>query len=133
MHASVFWRVFAGAVLIALCWTAPADIIARTAQETLTPVELNRGDELQFTLRDGETRTLALEATSARILLTNLPEPGKAFHEGQTVYEMTCRVRIDGQPMEMRRFIPVQEALYEPYIVNGLRVWFDGSRISRPS
>ncbi|MBX3180232.1 MAG: PKD domain-containing protein [Candidatus Hydrogenedentes bacterium] len=128
MHASLFCRVFAGAALIAIGWGAGAEIFARAALDTLTPVELNRGDELQFTLRNGETRTLALEATSARILLTNLPETGTAFHEGQTVYEMTCRVRIDGQSMEMRRYVPVQEALYEPYIGNGLRIWFDGVR-----
>ena len=41
---------------------------------------------------------------------------------------MTAHVRIDGHAMTMRRFVPVQESFYAPYVINGLRIWFDGVR-----
>jgi len=100
-------------------------IIERRARETLTAVEINRGDEVRFTLVNGETRSLVLEDCGARVLITNLRDTRREQRHGGTMLEMTCRVRIDGQPMEMRRYICAQESFYEPYVVNGLRIWFD--------
>lgn len=98
------------------------------AQETLTAVELDEEDTLRFTLRNGQSRTLTVESTDARVLLTNLPRLKQGFPGGETMYEMTCRVRIDGHPMTMRRYVPVQQSFYEPYVINGMRIWFDGVR-----
>jgi hypothetical protein len=103
-------------------------VIQRQARETLTAVELDCGDTLAFTLQNGQTRTLTLEQTGARVLLTNLEKPKHGFHGGGTVYELDCRVRIDGHPMTMRRYVPVQQSFYEPYVVNGMRIWFDAVR-----
>lgn len=106
----------------------PGEVIHRRTEQTLCAVELNHGDTLEFMLRNGQTRTLFVESTEARVLLTNVPQPKKGFHGGATLYEMACRVRIDGHPMTMRRYVPVQQSFYEPCVVNGMRIWFDAVR-----
>jgi PKD repeat protein len=104
---------------------AEPQVFRLRAKDTLTAVELNTGDTLELTLRNGQTRTLTLQEADARVLLTNLAKPSQGFHGGGTVYEFTAKVRIDGHPMTMRRYVPVQESFYEPYVVNGMRIWFD--------
>lgn len=107
---------------------AEQSVIERRAGETLTAVELEEGETLHFQLKSGRTQVITLEETWARTLLTNLPTPKKGFHGGWSVYSFGCRVRIDGQPLTMIRHAPVQESFYEPYVVNGVRIWFDGVR-----
>ncbi len=92
------------------------DVWQRHASETLTALEMNHGDTLKFTLRNGETRTMLLEDTRAEILEKN---------DGGIVYLFDCRVRIDGHPLILRRYVCTQESFYEPYVVNGLRIWPD--------
>ncbi|MCC6489907.1 MAG: PKD domain-containing protein, partial [Candidatus Hydrogenedentes bacterium] len=108
------------------CVAQAAGGISIPAQPTLAAVELNRSDTLRFTLLNGETRTLTVDSTEARVILTNLSELKQGITGGQTVYEMSCRVLVDGHPMTMRRFVPAQQSFYEPYVINGMRIWFDG-------
>ena len=63
-----------------------------------------------------------------RVVLTNLKRPKEGFPGGGTIYAFGCRVEIDGQPMMMIRYVPVQASFYEPYIVDGVRIWLDGVR-----
>ncbi len=91
-------------------------IIRRKAKDTLTAVELNCGETLHFRLLNGQVRQLTLMETSAEILL-------KA-HEG-LLYHFTCNVTIDGHEMLMERYVGCQESFYEPYVINGMHVWFD--------
>jgi len=99
--------------------------VYKRAKETLTAVELDCGETLKFELLNGEVRTLTLEDTSAAILLTNVDEIGDEADLGRTMYHFTCQVRIDGHPMTMERYVCSQETFYEPYVVNGMRIWFD--------
>ena len=116
-------------ILAALLWlTAAGDVLERTAGPTLTPVEMNVGDTLRFTLAGGATRTLVVEAVDARVLLTNLPEPKKPVEGGGSVYVMTCRVRFDGHPLTIRRYVPDAQSFADPLLVNGVRLWLDGVR-----
>ena len=46
-------------------------IFEREARDTLTPLEMNRGDELRFTLRSERVVSFVLEECTARTLLTN--------------------------------------------------------------
>jgi PKD repeat protein len=123
-------RMLIGACMISFSCSGvfAAALVEREAQETLTPVELDRGDTLLFTLNNGEHRSLTVESTEARIVLSNLEEAKKGFRKGKTIYEMRCRVRIDGHPMTMQRYVSVQQSFYEPYVVNGMRIWFDAVR-----
>ena len=100
--------------------------IARIAKSTLTPIEMNIGDTLEFTLRNGQTRTLVLEETSAGVIITNLDTLITERKHGATLYYFTCKVVVDGHPMTMERYVGSQESFYEPYVINGMRVWFDG-------
>ena len=93
------------------------DVNTREARDTLTAVEMDPGDELRFTLRSGRTVSLLLEGTDAAVL--------ERVNPGGIVYEFSCRVRVDGQPMTLRRFVCAQECFYEPYVVAGLRIWPD--------
>jgi len=112
-----------------LCFSLHAKengIIVREAKSTITPVEMNTGDILEFKLRNGEVRTIKLETTNASVLMTNhnkLLSPQKG---GGTLYHFTCKLSIDGHSMPMERYVGSQESFYEPYVVNGMRIWFDG-------
>ncbi len=96
---------------------------------TITPVELDRGETLSFTLRDGRVRTLKLLDTFAAPLITNLDRPATRAHPrvgGKTIYHFGARVEIDGHSMTLQRYVGVQETFHEPYVVNGMRIWLDG-------
>ncbi len=58
--------------------------LERSATATLTAVELDCGETLRFTLADGQPRTLQLEETWARVLLTNLPDTQQGHYGGGT-------------------------------------------------
>lgn len=102
-----------------------AQAIELAAKDTITPVELDPGQSVRYALKNGEMRTLELVDTDCRILLSNLRTARKAQYGGGTVYMFEADVRVDGHPMKMRRYVPVQQSFYEPYVVNGLRIWFD--------
>lgn len=93
-----------------------SETIHRTAKDTVTAVELNHGQTLHFKLLNGQTRKLTLEKTSAEILLKG--------HES-TLYHFTCLLTIDGHQMLMERYVGSQESFYQPYVINGMRIWFD--------
>ena len=94
----------------------PAKVLERQAGATLTAIEMNHGDTLRFRLADGDVRTLVLDSTNAEILERN---------RGGIVYAFSAKVRIDGHPLTMLRYVGTQESFYEPCVVNGMRIWFD--------
>lgn len=96
-----------------------------TAKPTLTPVELDPGESVAFTLDCGRTVTLELLDTHAEVLLTNLKDTMVEDRKGGTVLRFACTLRVDGQPLELERYLCVQQSFYEPVVVNGLRIWFD--------
>ena len=57
--------------LSGLCRAAdnpPPKTFEHAAKDTLTVVPMNHGDQLRFTLRNGEVRTFELRGTSARLV-----------------------------------------------------------------
>jgi PKD repeat protein len=106
----------------------------RNFNETITPHELNHGEILKYTMDDGSVFTLELISTSANILYTNrdkIPPDESGSDRGnmyraRLMYEFTCDVKINGLPMTMRRYVGSQECYYEPYVIDGVRIWFDG-------
>ncbi len=66
------------------------------ARDTLTAIEMDCGDTLEFKLRSGESRHVELLATDARVLFTTLDELKVEQCGARTFYEFTCRLRIDG-------------------------------------
>jgi len=122
-------------------------VIKRAAKETITPIELNHNEIIKYQRLDGQVLTIELISTDARIIWTNrdkIPEDEPAVtHQGtrygeqtdrvfrnpkmaRLMYEFSCKVKINGVLMNMRRYVGSQEALYEPYVINGVRIWFTG-------
>lgn len=95
-------------------------VIARTAKDTLTPVTLNRDDELHFTLRDGQVREVRLLSTAAAVVDRDPRDPGRIRK-----YTFQAVLQIDGQQRRIERVIPAQESFYEPLEIRGLRLWLD--------
>lgn len=94
-----------------------SEIIRLPAKETLTAVEMDHGDELHVALHNGRVVRLELEDSSATII--------QRVEPGGVIYQFSLEMRVDGQPMTMRRFVGSQESFYEPYVVSGLRIWPD--------
>ncbi len=90
-----------------------------SAKDTLTVVRMNHGDRLQFRLANGEVRNFELQDSSAQIV---------EQVRGGIVYRFECRLLADGQPLTLRRFVCSQETFYEPWVVNGVRIWFSSSQ-----
>jgi hypothetical protein len=114
-------------ILCGLCGEKGRNVMIyeREARETLTPLAMNRGDELRFKLRGGRAVSFVLEDCAARTLLTNCVDTRQERSGGGTMIEMTARVRVDGHALKLRRYLCAQESFYQPYVINGLRVWFD--------
>lgn len=119
-------------ILFILFFFVSAGLLAQNytlkTKETLTVLEMNKGETLEFELANGRKVNFELLDFETQIVFTNLDEPKKGQKGKGTVYSMSCTVRIDGQILPMRRYVPVQESFYEPYLVNGLRIWFDALR-----
>ncbi len=99
--------------------------ITINSKNTLTVLEIDSGDKVNYILRGGRRLQIELIETKAHIVFTTLDTLKKGSSGQGTIYSITCKIRIDGQEMEMVRYIPVQQSFYEPYVVNGLKIWFD--------
>jgi PKD repeat protein len=95
------------------------------AKKTLTVVELNEGDEVEYELQSGRKIHFKIIESQSEIVFSTIDLPGQGSSSDASVFKMKCLVNIDGQNLEMIRYVPVQESFYEPYNVNGLRIWFD--------
>lgn len=120
MRSLLAWRLpllLCGSPL-GLCLAASGgEIIHLAAKDTLSAVELDRGDTLVFQLRNGRNVQLTVDGTHAEII--ERVEPGGIVHS------FTCRLQVDGQPMTLRRYVCSQECFFEPCVVNGMRIWLD--------
>ncbi len=96
---------------------AAAEVIDLHAKDTLSALEMEHGDELRFRLQNGRVFNLVLEDTHAAVVERVTP--------GGIVYRFSAEVRVDGQFMILRRYVCCQECFYEPYVVNGVRIWLD--------
>jgi hypothetical protein len=97
----------------------------RTAKNTLTAVELDNGETLDFTLASGRTVHFELVATAARVLRTTLRELKVEEPGGRTDYAFSCTLRVDGREIVLEREVSTQRSFYEPWEVAGVRIWFD--------
>lgn len=107
------------AVLVLVLWmgNAHAEVVRLQAKDTVSALEMDHGDTLEFRLRSGRVFTLVLEDTSAAIVERVVP--------GGIVYRFSMRVRVDGRPMTLERYVCSRECFYEPYVIDGVRIWPD--------
>jgi hypothetical protein len=116
----VFPVILVVTILFLSTGTSRAEIFEYSAKDTLATLEMEHGDELRFRLRNGRVVSLVLERTDAAIVEEVKP--------GGTVYRFSADVRIDRRPMRLERYVCSQECFYEPWVVNGLRIWLDTVR-----
>ncbi|MGC9450478.1 MAG: hypothetical protein ACP5I4_03440 [Oceanipulchritudo sp.] len=95
------------------------------ATETLCPFELDKGESLEFVLSDQSSRRIDLIDTGAQVLFTTLPEPQVEFANARTYYRFHCVLRINGEEHRLEREVPTWRSFYEPWEIDGLRIWFD--------
>ncbi len=103
--------------ILALLSAGRARTINLRVKDTLAAVEMNHGEELQFRLKSGRVFSLILEDTGAAII--------EKVEPGGIIYTFSARVRVDGEAMTLRRYVCSQECFYEPYVINGVRIWLD--------
>ncbi|MGJ3242154.1 MAG: hypothetical protein ACFE0O_04230 [Opitutales bacterium] len=99
--------------------------LARTARPTLTPVELDEGESLAFTLVNGETRTLTCKRTGAHVHATTLEELKVEEPGARTIIGFFVDLEIDGYPVSLKRMVGDDASFYQPYDLFGLRIWPD--------
>lgn len=99
---------------------ARGEVVELAARDTLTVVEMDHGDVLNFQLLSGRVCSIVLEESRAAIV--------ERVEPGGIVYRFSLDLRIDGQPMTLRRYVCSQECFYEPYVVDGVRIWPDTVR-----
>ncbi len=95
------------------------------SKSTLTVMEMNSGDVVNYVLNSGRTVSIELLQSEAKMVFTTLDSLKKGGTGHGSIYAMSCLLRIDGQEMSMVRYVPTQQTFYEPYVVNGLKIWFD--------
>jgi PKD repeat protein len=106
----------------------------RQFKETMTPMELNHGETLIYEKENGQSLNIKLLATSANILYTNKDRISSDesrndrgnMYRARLMYEYTAQFKINSLPMTMRRYVCSQESFFEPYVINGVRIWFIG-------
>ena len=100
-------------------------MVRKRAKDTLTAVELDRGDVLEFELLAGEAVRIELVSTHAEVLRTTLGKLGVEEEGGRTDYRFVCEMRVNGEKIEMERKVSTQKSFYEPWLMDGLNIWLD--------
>ena len=100
-------------------------VVRRTTKQTLTAVELSREQTLELTLSSGDLWKLEVVDTGAEAVQTtrkeiHLEEPGTV-----TEIHFHADVKINGNPHTFEREISSQRSFYEPWVVDGVRIWLD--------
>jgi len=93
-------------------------VMERKSKPTLTPFGLNHNDTLRFILRDGRAWEMTLIGTSAEVTQRA---------RGITAYAFDCDVRVNGKEQHLRREVGTQASFYEPWEIDGVRLWFDAA------
>lgn len=99
--------------------------IPRQAKDTLTPVEMYHGDTLVFERRDGSRFHAELRGTGAEIIATTLKQPGVEESGAKTTYRFWADLAVNGTETRLEREVGTQRSFYEPWVLDGVRIWLD--------
>ena len=105
--------------------------LQRKSKPTLTPFGLDHGNTLRFQLRDRRLWEMTLFETSAEVTGRNYAAHGyrDSGHESGDIssYAFDCRLLINGKEHHLRREVGTQASFYEPWEIDGVRLWFDAA------
>ncbi len=105
-------------------------VLERKSKLTLTPFGLNHEQTIHFALSDGRIWEMTLLRTSAEVLAHDYPpefrDPG---HDSGDIsaYAFSCEVLVNGRAHRLRREVGTQSSFYEPWEIDGVRLWFDAA------
>ena len=97
----------------------------RRAKDTLTAVEMNRGEVEEFEIVSGDVVRIELVSTQARVLRTTLKQPKVEEEAARTDYCFSCVLKVNGSEHVLEREASTQRSFYEPWEVQGVRIWLD--------
>ena len=98
------------------------------AKDTLTAVEMDRGEIEEFERVCGEVVRIELVSTQARVLRTTLQQPRVEEDGARTDYCFNCVLKINGLEHVLEREVSTPRSFYEPWEIQGVRIWFDAVR-----
>lgn len=104
-------------------------MLERTAKATLTPFGLGCGDGIRFRTGTGAAWEMTLLETSAAVVARGYAghrDPGHAAGD-ITVYAFEALVSVNGREHRLRREVGSQASFYEPWELDGVRLWFDAA------
>lgn len=103
--------------------------IERKARSTITAVELDPGDSLSFMLADGTERRIEVVDTKVVLHSTTLPNdqqrPLTPERGARSIVRMHCTFRIDGDLVELVRWVGNDRSFYDPWAIAGIHLWLD--------
>ena len=100
-------------------------IVKREAKDTVTALEMIHGDTLHFRLLNGTAVEIELVATGAEIMDSTLKIPGVEERGGMTTYQFWGQFLINGREMRLEKEVGTQRSFYEPWVIDGARIWLD--------
>lgn len=95
------------------------------AKDTLTAVEMDRGEVIEFELASGDVAKISLVTTDASVLRTTLKELKVPEEAARTDYSFSCVLEVNGREHLLEREVSTQRSFYEPWEIDGVRIWFD--------
>ena len=104
-------------------------IIERRSKSTMTPFQLNHGDELHYFRNDGEKIILKLLSTQAFILEKDYGRYLYGNTQGEiSAYGFNAELLINGEKTVIHREVGTQKSFYDPVNFAGVHIWLDAVR-----
>jgi len=95
------------------------------AKNTLSAVELNKDEVLEFTLLNHQVIRIEILETKAEIFQTTLKEILKPEKGAITNYRFWMHFKVNGVPATIEREVSTQKSFYEPFLIEGVFIWLD--------
>jgi len=108
-----------------LIWTDGEMTKRKQAKDTITAVELNKGETLEFRLLNGDVRRVALLDTGAEVTETTIETAGREEPGGRTNYRFWCWLAVEEEEYRLEREVSTQRSFYDPWRIAGMDLWFD--------
>lgn len=97
----------------------------RRAKDTLTAVEMNRGEIEEFELVSGDVVRIELVSTQARVLRTTLKQLKVEEDGARTDYCFNCILKVNGREHVLEREVSTRRSFHEAWEIQGMRIWLD--------
>lgn len=95
------------------------------ARDTMTPLTLNVGDSVEYSLRDGTVHKIGFRSGTAEVTALG-PDDIDGVTARVTQYRFDAVFDIDGEPVTMSRLNAKESSFFEePFIIGGMMIHLD--------